>query len=59
MKETPYGTLSEDPGEKASRELSIWNDFKKKGFVTFYSEDDPNWFLFGRHEFPPTDHFLG
>uniref|UniRef100_A0A914WUS5 Uncharacterized protein n=1 Tax=Plectus sambesii TaxID=2011161 RepID=A0A914WUS5_9BILA len=59
MKEPPFGKKSDAGSNDDAKQQSIWNEYKKRGFVTFFSEDDPLHLLFDQFSSAPTDHFLG
>uniref|UniRef100_A0A914WZJ9 Uncharacterized protein n=1 Tax=Plectus sambesii TaxID=2011161 RepID=A0A914WZJ9_9BILA len=59
MKEPPFGKKSDAGSNSDARQRTIWNEFKKRGFVTFFSEDDIINLTFDQFQSAPTDHFLG
>uniref|UniRef100_A0A914VUV1 Uncharacterized protein n=1 Tax=Plectus sambesii TaxID=2011161 RepID=A0A914VUV1_9BILA len=59
MKEPPFGKKSDAGSNDDVKQQIIWNEFKKRGFVTFFSEDDIINSIFDEFSNAPTDHFFG
>uniref|UniRef100_A0A914XCU8 Sulfatase N-terminal domain-containing protein n=1 Tax=Plectus sambesii TaxID=2011161 RepID=A0A914XCU8_9BILA len=59
MKEPPFGKNTDAGSNDDAQQQSIWHEYKKRGFVTFFSEDDIINLTFDQFQSAPTDHFLG